>query len=96
MPPGSAKPVMEDRSIRPNIVPITQVVPGVVCLRAKMFQEYEGTPDRILQNGLLGDEQELSGLSSGRMKTLSVFVPDRFMASIMLLLTSSTTGYQSA
>lgn len=56
VPPGSAKPVMEDRSIRPNIVPITQVVPGVVCLRAKMFQEYEGTSDRILQNGLLGDE----------------------------------------
>ncbi|HOJ96021.1 MAG TPA: hypothetical protein PK024_04180, partial [Methanospirillum sp.] len=54
--PGSATPLQEDRSIRPNIIPIAQVVPGIVCLRVKMVQEYESSSDRIFQSGLLGDE----------------------------------------
>ena len=54
--PDSAKPVMEDSSIRPNIIPLAQAVPGVACIRVKLVQEYEVTSDRILQNGLLGDE----------------------------------------
>lgn len=54
--PGSAKPLEEDRSIRPNIVPLAQAAPGIVCVRVKMVQEYENTSDRIHQSGLLGDE----------------------------------------
>ncbi|PWR71203.1 hypothetical protein ACKUB1_09885 [Methanospirillum stamsii] len=56
IPPGSAEPLEEDTSIRPNIIPITQAGPGIVCLRVKMVQEYESTSDRLLQAGILGDE----------------------------------------
>lgn len=54
--PGTATPLLEDRSIRPNIIPVAQAGPGIVCLRVKLVQEYENTSERIFQSGLLGDE----------------------------------------
>lgn len=54
--PGAATPLEEDRSIRPNIIPVAQAGPGIVCLRVKLVQEYENTSDRVFQSGLLGDE----------------------------------------
>jgi len=54
--PGTATPLLEDRSIRPNIIPVAQAGPGIVCLRVKLVQEYESTSERIFQSGLLGDE----------------------------------------
>lgn len=54
--PGSATPLEEDRSIRPNIIPVAQAGPGIVCLRVKLVQEYENTSERVFQSGLLGDE----------------------------------------
>ncbi|NLV26725.1 MAG: hypothetical protein GXY48_06125 [Methanomicrobiales archaeon] len=53
---GSARILEVDKSIRPNIIPITQAGPGIVCLRVKMVQEYDNTSDRLFQAGLLGDE----------------------------------------
>lgn len=54
--PGSFQALEDDRSIRPNIIPVGQAGPGIVCLRVKLVQEYETTSDRILQSGLVGDE----------------------------------------
>ena len=48
--------INEDRSLRPAIIPVSQVKPGIVCLRVKMVQEYESSSERILQSGILGDE----------------------------------------
>ncbi len=53
---GSFQALEDDRSIRPNIIPVGQAGPGIVCLRVKLVQEYETTSDRILQSGLVGDE----------------------------------------
>ena len=56
IPPAAAVPEEDDRSIRPAIIPVAQIGPGIVSLRVKMIQEYDTTSDRILQSGLIGDE----------------------------------------
>ncbi|HWQ65621.1 MAG TPA: nucleotide-binding protein [Methanospirillum sp.] len=50
------KRIEDDRSLRPAIIPVAEVKPGVVCIRVKVVQEYESTSERIFQSGLLGDE----------------------------------------
>jgi replication factor A1 len=50
------EPIIEDRSLRPAIVPVSEVKPGIVCLKVKVIQEYESSSERMMQSGILGDE----------------------------------------
>jgi replication factor A1 len=49
-------PITEDRSLRPAIIPVNEIKPGIVCIRVKVVQEYESSSERIFQSGILGDE----------------------------------------
>jgi len=50
------EPLTEDRSLRPAIISVNEIKPGVVCLRVKVVQEYESSSERMFQSGVLGDE----------------------------------------
>ncbi|PKL59579.1 MAG: hypothetical protein CVV33_07100 [Methanomicrobiales archaeon HGW-Methanomicrobiales-4] len=49
-------PITEDRSLRPAIIPVSEIKPGIVCLRVKVVQENESSSERMFQSGVLGDE----------------------------------------
>jgi replication factor A1 len=49
-------PITEDRSLEPAISHVSEIRPGIVCLRVKVVQEYEIFSERMFQSGILGDE----------------------------------------
>ena len=74
--PGSFQALEDDRSIRPNIIPVGQAGPGIVCLRVKLVQEYETTSDRILQSGLVGDESGTMRFVTWKADSAQRLLPD--------------------
>lgn len=52
----SIKPIVDDRALAPSIQKISELRPGIGCIRAKVIQEWEPSHERMLQSGVLGDE----------------------------------------
>jgi replication factor A1 len=50
------KPILDDRALAPSIAKISELRPGIGCVRAKVVQEWEPSHERMLQSGVLGDE----------------------------------------
>lgn len=50
------RPILEDRALAPSTTPISELRPGIGCVRAKVVQEWEPAHERMLQSGVLGDE----------------------------------------
>ncbi len=48
--------VPHEGTLKPAIVPVAELAPGVASIRGKVVQEWEATHDRILQSGLIADE----------------------------------------
>lgn len=95
------EPTNEDKSLRPAIIQVTNVKPGVVCLRVKVVQEFESSSDRMFQSGILGDEtgtirfvtwkdESAERLTPGMVYTLYYVSADEYNGRMSLTLNGST------
>lgn len=95
------EPINDDRSLRPSIIPVAQVKPGVVCLRVKVVQEYESSSERMFQSGILGDESgtirfvtwkddSAQRLNPGMVYTLYYVSADEFNSRLSLTINGAT------
>lgn len=93
--------ITDDRSLRPAIIPVKEVKPGIACIRIKVVQEYESSSERIFQSGILGDEtatirfvtwkdESAQRLAPGMVYTLYYVSADEFNGRISLTINGAT------
>ena len=95
------EPITEDRSLRPAVIPVSQVSPGIVCLRVKIIREYESASERVFQSGIAGDEtgtirfvtwkdESAQRLEPGMVYTLYYISADEFNGRLSLTTNGAT------
>jgi len=98
----TVREVPHEGTLKPDIITIAGLSPGVACVRGKVIQEWEATHDRILQSGLIADEtgsvrfvlwkeEGRERLNPGGVYTIFYATVDDFNGRLSLSLNTATT-----